>query len=201
MKRLLYWLLIFSLIDCSHSPIAKPSYNQNTKFSADSIKHFARKESKVVDIKLTKDTLFIVSTNMELYYPFGTYSNFDGFCSKYLNKGNRRCKIDSIQNIFKVIRVQNELSKVELIENTESNKLEILSANINDSSFELINGIKVGIKKTDVLLKFFTNVPEDLKEMPVIMLESGLEGIWYYYIFSQDTLTKIIVKTDYNLSK
>jgi hypothetical protein len=201
MKRLIYCLLIFTLIDCSHSPRAKPFYNQNTKFSADSIQHFARKESKVVDIRLTKDTLFIVSTNVELYYPFGTYSNFDGFYSEYLIKGNRRCKIDSIQKVFKVIRIQNELSKIELIENTETNKLEILSANINDSSFGFINGIKVGIKKPDVILKFFTNESEDLKEIPVIKVESGLEGIWYYYIFSQDTLAKIIVKTDYTLSK
>jgi len=200
MNIFICYSFIFSLIGCTQSTGTRLSSNQSEQLNTDSLKQLVRTEFKLVDIKLIKDTLFIVSTNKSLYYPFGAYSNFNEFYHKHSNESDI-CKTDSIHNVFKVISIQRGNSKIEFIENTETNRLELLSANINDSSFRFLDGIKVGIGKTDMLLKIFTHVPQELKEIRVIKMESGLEGIWYFYIFSQEVLKKIIIETDYDLNK
>jgi hypothetical protein len=201
MKIFIYSILIFSLIDCSQSTGAKQYNNQNVEINTDSLKRFARKEFKVVDIRLKKDTLCIVSTYKALYYPFGIYNNFNGFYNEYLNKGDYKYIIDSTFNFFKIISIKRENSKLEIIENTETNRIELLSAIVNDNSFELFDGIRIGISRTELLLKFFTNIPIEIKDIPVIELKSGVDGVWYYCSFSQEILKKIVIETDYNLNK
>jgi hypothetical protein len=179
---------------------AKQQNNQYLEVNTDSIKQFAKSDFKVLDIKLSGDTLCVISTNKLLFYPFGIFNDFYDFHREYLNKSNRICQIDSVQKVFKIIQLQNEKVKIELVENTETNKLEILSANICDDNFEFTNGIKIGMGKDDMLLKIFTNIPPELAKITVIKLESGLAGIWYYCIFTQEKLSKIVIETDYELN-
>jgi hypothetical protein len=82
----------------------------------------------------------------------------------------------------------------------EGQRLEIVSANINDADFEFLNGIKIGMSKKDLLLKIFSIVPEELEKIPVIKIASGVTGIWYDFIFSENnTIKNITIITDYVL--
>jgi hypothetical protein len=180
---------------------AQQDKNLNLSIDVDSIKSFAKKEQKVVAIRISKDTLCIVSTNKALYYPFGSYSNFADYYSKSLQNSEYEYAIDSAFNLFKIIKVHSENSELEFIENNETNKLELLTGHISDDSFCLFNGIKIGMNRTDLLLKFFTHTPIEIMDKPVIELKSGVDGVWYYFNFSKETLNKIDIETDYILSK
>ena len=201
MKLNFYCVFISLLICCSRPIEAQQDKNLNLSIDVDSIKSFAKKEQKVVAIRISNDTLCIVSTNKALYYPFGSYSNFADYYSKSLQNSEYEYAIDSAFNLFKIIKVHSENSELEFIENNETNKLELLTGHISDDSFCLFNGIKIGMNRTDLLLKFFTHTPIEIMDKPVIELKSGVDGVWYYFNFSKETLNKIDIETDYILSK
>jgi hypothetical protein len=201
MKSHFYFVLISLLIGYSRPMEAQQVENLTYYINADSVKRFAIKDQKIIAIRVSLDTLCIVSTNKALYYPFGSYSNFTDYYTESLKNSENKYAIDSAFNIFKIISIRSGNSELEFIENNETNRLELLSGHIKDDSFGLFNGIKIGMDKTELLLKFFTYIPKELVDMQVIELKSGLEGVWYYCSFSQNILIKIDIKTDYILSK
>ena len=87
-----------------------------------------------------------------------------------------------------------------MIENTETERLELFKADIRDNSFELFYGIRLGMKKDEVFLQFFVKTPPGLNHIRTIKIVSGLEGIWYYFNFStKEQLENIIIESDYVL--
>jgi hypothetical protein len=201
MKLHFYFVLISLLICCSRPTEAQLDENLSYDINADSLKSFAIKDQKIIAIRISHDTLCIVSTNKALYYPFGCYNSFTDYYTESLKNSEYKYAIDSAYNIFKIINIRSGNSQLEFIENNETNRLELLSGHIKDDSFGLFNGIQIGMDRTELLLKFFTYIPKKVLGMQVIELKSGLEGVWYYCSFSQNILNKIDIRTDYILSK
>ncbi|MDP3462942.1 MAG: hypothetical protein Q8S18_09160 [Bacteroidales bacterium] len=195
MKLLIF---IIFLCGCSQSNSLKIHHNEVSQVTIDSLIWFTEKEFKVIELEKRGDTLLIVSTNRILFYPFGKYPNFEEFKDEYLIKHGINVKIDSAFNIFRIFSIDNNMTNVKLIENTETKKLELFTATINDNSFELFYDIRIGMKKDEVFLKFFVKTPSELNRIRTIKIVSGLEGIWYYFNFStKELLENIIIESDY----
>jgi hypothetical protein len=168
-----------------------------SSITTDTLMELIQEDSEIIEIKLTKDTLLMVSTNDILYYPYGEYTLFEDFQLSYPTIKENNYKIDSVGGKIKIINLKSKNNLLKFIESEETNKLELLSANINDIDLVFNNGIKIGMYQKDFLLIFFTQVPKELEEVSIIELESGLTGIWHYYIFSENILKNITIKTDY----
>ncbi len=161
---------------------------------------YAKKEFEVIRLEQKGDTLLIVSTNDVLFYPFGEYASFKEFKDGYLDKRGLKVKIDSSFNFFRIFSIENEKTNVKLLENTETEKLELFKADIKDNSFELFYDIRLGMKKDEVFLKFFVKTPPGLNHIRTIRINSGLAGVWYYFNFStKEQLENIIIESDYVL--
>ena len=196
MKLLVFFLLFYSCTQIN----SWRTHSYDTKITQDSLKLYAYKVFEIIDLKQYEDTLLIVSTTKVLFYPFGKYSNFKEFKDGYLLKYDLNISIDSTFNIFRIFSLGNKKTNIKLIENTETEKLELFNANIKDNSFELFYGIRIGMKKEDVLLKIFERIPSELNNIRTIKIVSGLEGVWYYFNFSKkELLENVIIESDYTL--
>jgi len=159
---------------------------------------FQEKDSSIMLIRFKGDTLTLVTSNNELFYPFGQFIDFEDFTNNYLLKKKFKVKVDSSFCIFKIYTLQEEYSEIKIIENIETQRLEILSAIINSSSFEMYHGIKIGITMNNILSKYYIDTPIDFDNVNIIEIVSGLEGIWYYYHFSENKILKSIsIRSDY----
>ncbi len=195
MRLLMFFILLFG---CPQSNCFKIQSNEVSQIVQDSLIQYAKREFEIIEIKKRGDTLLIVSTNNVLFYPFGKYINFNEFKDGYLIKCDLKVKITSSFNIFKIFNIENETSSVKLMENTETKNLELLEADIRDNSFKLFYGIRIGMKKDEVFLIFFDKIPSGLNHIRIIKIASGLEGIWYYFKFSQmEQLECVIIESDY----
>lgn len=202
-------ILMISLLSCILFSCGFAQSNDKKEektLTVDYLESIVNESFKVNNIELLEDTIHIVSEDEILFYPFGEYMDFEKFQEQYLKKQIKESKIDYTKSKSgsNVINIRNKNTFVKLIETEifrkEGQRLEIVSANINDANFEFVNGIKVGMNKKDLLLKIFSIVPEELEKIPVIKISSAVDGIWYYYTFSEDnTIKNITITTDYVL--
>jgi hypothetical protein len=197
-------LLLGILFSCGFAQ--KNDKQEEKLLTTDSLMGIVNESFKVNNVELLDDTILIISENEILFYPLGEYTNFKKFQEQYLEKQIKEPKIDYTKSKrgSNVINIRNKNTFVKLIETEifrkEGQRLEIVSANINDVDFEFVNGIKIGMSKKDFLLKIFSIVPEELEKIPVIKIASAVDFIEYYYTFSEDnTIKNITIITDYVL--
>jgi hypothetical protein len=156
---------------------------------------------EILNSKVINDTLEILSSSNFLYYPAGKFSN-----TTYFEKNNKEIK----RNIELFIRYDTEKdslinysygnSYIKFIFDEEKNAYEIISANIIDDNYILNKQIKIGLSKTNFMLRFSRSFDLNLlKNINVIKFVSALEGIWHYYYFRNDILIQIKFETDYQL--
>jgi len=198
MKQLSFFQLFVIILMCLYTGCTSKSVNNEI-----SLKDKWTLSELLDTIKIKQDTLQIASCDPFLYYPFGQFRDIDSL--------NRRLsdlqpEIISYDDRTDLIYSQNE-NKLYFLKyvfdknadefNLEHKFIQIYSVNIVDSSVILNHNIHVGMSK-QILLQML-NVPykynsEDIK---IIELVSGLTGIWHYYVFDEDILSEIIIKTDY----
>ena len=152
-----------------------------------------------------KDTMKISSNDDLLDYPFGCFKA-ESDLSHRLN--NLKHKQEVYQENGEVVKLDryysgNSFIKFYLVERYGDNKIryEIVSAKIHDSQIVLSNGVHVGMSKTD----FFTRLPATIKcnmsEINVVKFYWDVLGISHYYYFNNDTLTSIMIDTDFLVNK
>jgi hypothetical protein len=165
----------------------------------------AKKSSEFIKTSINKDTLTIVSTADWLYYPFGKYQTMKEFENTYFRKNNRNAKCIRIpaenDSIFKVGMGHSCIEFIvidSMEEENNGNRLEIVFAYIVDNEIRFNNKIHTGIRKNAFWDLFFEKgFKED--NINVVILESGLTGIWHYYMFKGGVLDTIQIKTDYKI--
>ena len=196
-------LLLGMLSSCN---FAQNKKGEKELLTVDSLMNIVQEDFDVHSIELLQDTILIFSTNEILFYPFGEFTNFKKFQKQYLEKYLKDLNTDCTKSKSgsNVVNIQNKNTFLKLIEATifrkEGQRLEIVSANINDADFAFVNGIKVGMNKKDFLLKIFSIVPEELEKISVIKIASAVDFIEYYYTFSEvNTIKNITIITDYVL--
>ena len=149
------------------------------------------------------DTLRIVTTLPFCYYPFGESKSISLF--RLYNKKKYDIKIE-VSKYGKLYSSSIKGSFVKYFLSTEANsdllKVQIISATITNPAYQLVNGFKIGMSKSELLNWYFIKPKEDLiKKYKVVVFESGLTGIWHYYNFENDKLVKIEFDSDYQLNK
>lgn len=204
LKKILNILISFFFLNLlSSCNIAQNTDNRiestTSIITMDSIVNLTWEDCEIIETKLTNDTLLIVSTNNFLYYPFGKYHLFAEFQTSHFNINNDKYKIDSVKKDFLIITVENKNNLLRFIESKDSDKLEIVYADIKDNSFAFSNGMKIGMNKEECLSIFFETIPKGLEHIHIIKLESGLTGIWHYYSFSKNKLENVTIKSDYQI--
>jgi len=93
-------------------------------------------------------------------------------------------------------------SFIKLFKYDNKSYIEIVSGKFSDPEIILINGIKIGISKTDFLKMFFKDFSANqIDGVKVIKLISGLEGISHVYVFTNGHLIYFYFNTDYTFDK
>lgn len=200
MLSFLYLMIFLNLfISCDMNDNLDDNINTiSSIISMDSLMNLSRDKCEILEVKLSNDTLLIVSTEEILYYPFGQYRSFKDFQSSQPIQDNSY-SIDSIETEFKVITLKSVNNFLKLLASKESGNLEIINAEIKDNNLMFSNGVKIGISQKEFLSIFFYSVPDELEKVSVIELESGLTGIRHYYSFSKNKLKRISLISDYQI--
>lgn len=157
----------------------------------------------LIVIRCQNDTLKIVTTGWFFYYPFGKIGNEDTLKKafrdyQYVDEIQREGQTDST----KLYRFNKEGSFVKFVKSDENKSFEIVSAVINNSEMVFVNGIKVGMSKSDFYRTYFKkNIDNELPGINVVEVITGLDGMWHYYTFSEGRLSQIKLTTDYLLDQ
>jgi len=150
---------------------------------------------EVSDYAMKNDTLWVLSGDTFLYYPFGIYTNIDELAVAYsfMNRKSLFVNNTLLDNLY-----FNGSSIVTVLDTSSVSNVEVVYAKIVDTNIVLTNGIKVGLDKSE----FMSYLPISLQKnewdkIHVVVLESELLGIWNYYYFSNNKLDSILFITDY----
>lgn len=150
---------------------------------------------EVSDFAIKNDTLWIVSGDKFLFYPFGIHSSIDELAVVYPFMKRKSLIINNtlLDNLF---LKQNSI--VTVLDTDNSGKIEIVYAKITDSTIILSNGIKIGLDK----FEFMNYLPVSLQKsewntIHIVLLESDLLGIWNYYFFNNNKLDSVLFISDY----
>jgi hypothetical protein len=161
---------------------------------------------KIKDIKINRDTVELISTDEYLYYPFGKFKNLDQLTGylKNLKHLNEYCYTynDSTTKKIKLETFTLNNSYIKICLNEDEKVYQIVYAKIINKDILLRKNIHVGISKENFIKIFSRRMNyEQIKNIHVIKLVSGLLGVWQYYYFTNNTLTSIIIDSDYQLNK
>ncbi len=170
-------------------------------------------DSDILHIDKSGDSLFIASVSNFLYYPFGEFKDIKSFEIKYKNVFKKYVESaypygDSTMPKKRIYKMAHGSSFVKFIKvaakdnkRTAEDRLEILSAEIFDSSLVFTNDIRIGMQFDKIVYTGFPALKKKKIITPVriIMVESGVTGIWHKYLFDDEKLKKIDITTDYQL--
>lgn len=188
MKIMLILLSFIFFISCGNNSID----NKNNENQEKRIKYTGNED--IINVKHLNDTLTVVSTDQILYFPFG--------------KINSKQRLTEVFNQFQIIeekereiRLSFKSSKLKFVFDDEQGLFHIVSGTINDNEIAFSNDIKIDYTKKSVLSKYLQENEINENDFNVLILESGLTGIWHYYEFENNKLKRIKFDTDYILEK
>jgi hypothetical protein len=157
------------------------------------------------------DTFKLVSHNWYFWYPFGKFSNPKELISHYSNWFTVKEEIyPSLVNSLEVdtlYRVQFSDGFIKFYhttwdEGSEKNDMAIVYASITQPVIQMTNGLRVGLTRDEAnRILFDKKQPRNIRSYNNIMIRTVLDGIWVHLNFEEDRLNKIIIDTDYRLSK
>lgn len=176
------------------------SVHKKNETPLDSLNKWVKKDLEVQEIKVTGDTLKLISEDFYFYYPFGKYKYIDSIRLKYpLFKFN--LEIDTTQGQKdKLYRMVYKDSFVKFAKSDETGRIEIVYARILDNNIVALRGLRVGLTK-DVFFEKLFDRSVKLDKINNVKIISALDGIWHYYHFNRDTISSIILNTDYTYYK
>jgi hypothetical protein len=158
---------------------------------------------EIENYEIRGDTLWILSGDKFLYYPFGIQKDIHQMKSvfPFMSRLQIDANNSTLENFYykksSIVTVfDDDYPNMENCERGTGN-IEIVYAKITNSEIALVNGLRVGLNK----LEFAHCLPIQLLEnewnnIDIVFLESELLGMWHYYYFS-NTLDSIVFKTDY----
>lgn len=160
----------------------------------------------IEDYMIVGDTLKIISTSDFLFYPFGRYRDENVLDERFkLLRKSIDQQTDLKTRSSKaplLIKFSINDSYIKYYYDRENKQFEIVSVKIFSSKILMNNQLGVNISKTDFMNKFSYSSPlPETNKVSVIELISGLDGVWHYYTFENDTLKSIYVDTDYTFKK
>ena len=198
-------LLVFCLTECNlnkekttgnKSNLVTTKYDSTKSFRIDN--YWATPKPKIEFNTLNlagKDTLDLVICADYVYWPFGFIKNKDMFASSILKNFSLNNKhIVNEADAFEIQVLKLKSSKlIFCFDDTDSaTHSDIYKGEIYDSEVQFINGLKIGIDKTDFYNLFFDYFPTELtSKYKVVELESCIDGIKHLYTFKNGKLNSV----------
>jgi len=203
MKNILLISLITVLFGGCNSNVNKTAVNSRSKIAPqqaetniDSLRKWVHQNLETQSIEVEGDTLKLMSADFYFYYPFGEYGSIDSIQSKY-PRLKLQTVIDTSQGVsLDLYKMTFNQNFAKFIKNSDTKKIEIVYAKILDSNIVLLRGVRVGLRK-DVFFSKLFNKPVHLNKINNVKIISALEGINHNYHFNLDTISSIVMDTDY----
>ena len=153
----------------------------------------------IIETRISNDTLQIITTDPFLYYPFGIFRNVNQYEKRYpllkrvpvtSKKGNN--------NLFKY-KYKNSTTVI-FMDKNDSKRIQIVNAMIKDN-IKIVRDISIGMDKLTLLsLLGYSDCKDKLKNINVVECISGLDGVWLYFMFKENLLESILIRTDYTFA-
>ncbi|PTT03452.1 hypothetical protein DBR11_02115 [Pedobacter sp. HMWF019] len=203
MKNILLISLITVLFGGCTSNVNKTTVNSGSKVSLqqpetniDSLRKWVHKSLETQSLDFDGDTLKFMSADFYFYYPFGEYDSIDSIQSKY-PRLKLQTVIDTSQGVsLDLYKMTYNQNFIKFVKNSDTKKIEIIYAKILDSSIVFLRGVRVGLRR-DVFFSKLFNKPVHLNKINNVKIISALEGINHNYHFNSDTISSIVMDTDY----
>jgi len=150
-------------------------------------------------------TLQILTDGNLTYYPFGVFKSIKDFQNKYSHFKEEKefIKADTVYKFLykeSFIKVHYNGNVEVITDRLYGDELNIVSGRIVNKEIQLIEEVRVGISKNNLLQKFFSNEimsMYDFSNVDTLINSSSADGIEQHYIFINDILKEIIMKSDY----
>jgi hypothetical protein len=159
----------------------------------------------IEDYAIKNDTLWILSGDDFLYYPFGIYQDINQMAAALPFMNRTRLKSSNTITVTDNFYYKRSSIVTFLDENRPdmdekgTGNLETVYARIADPEIVLANGFKVGLNKQEFAQCLSVRLSdEEWNKIDVVLLESVLLGVWNYYYFS-NSIDSIVFKTDYQI--
>lgn len=162
-----------------------------------------KREFEISEIVRKHDTLSLIVMSKEVYYPFGKLKNEEQLkrISPYLQLKSESYK-DSILDTVTLIRLSFKGSFLKFYNNSETGMFEIVSGKITNKEINVFKTVHLGMSMEDFLRIYFTkSIDKFTKEISVIELVSGIDGVWQHYEFKDNRLKQVTFVTDYTFDK
>jgi hypothetical protein len=177
--------------------------SNNTTSPIDSCKNLianTTEEYKIIKADNQNDTLRLVTTADYAFHPYGILKDSVQLTQHFgIGWQVKNAKLPDTSNHSKFFRVSKDSSNVFFFKDEESGKLEIVSGNIVDSTIRTTNGTHIGMCQKDMLSIYFSKVSKCIdRSFSVVIIESGLTGIWQYHYLRNGTIVRIQYRTDYD---
>lgn len=206
-KTNLIIVILFVCFACCNRPLTKQENTYNHVILRDTIVDTLLSNNQPIDLEIEEksicfDTLKIVAGNCKLlYYPFGVFNNIDELLNSFPkeNVTKKQRKINYIE--IYLIQINSNTIEVLISEDycgKNNIAINIINAEIKDSTIEIANCLKTGMTKQAFIKMLNLAKINNLNEIKVIELISIVDGVWQYYTFNEsDVLVKIEIKSDY----
>jgi hypothetical protein len=203
MNRLLLFLITISILSFTFCKVSNGGVEQ--KSSLDSTKLFKIDTFEIVPkttfdltsiIKVSDDTLDIVTCSEYIYSPFGVIKNKSELKSSLLKHFSIETKTERTESgtyEFQLLKLNTNKLILFLTKDPESAKASyIFKGEIYDDNINFINGVRVGISSDSFYEIFFVSFPQKLKDQyNVVIMESCVTGIKHVYNFKNKKLNSI----------
>lgn len=145
---------------------------------------------ELITYKYSNDTLRIVSTDESIYFPFGCLKTKEELLQNFP-------EFVGVDMANETVLLENGRDSVVFIFDDELLKYQIVKGRLVSDSLGFNNGIKVGQTLSSVIEKYGVSYLEEYKTTKLLIVESGLSGMWHYYSIKNQRVSKIEFKTDY----
>ena len=86
------------------------------------------------------------------------------------------------------------------MDKNDSKRIQIVNAMIKDN-IKIVRDISIGMDKLTLLsLLGYSDCKDKLKNINVVECISGLDGVWLYFMFKENLLESILIRTDYTFA-
>jgi len=155
--------------------------------------------------EVSNDTFKIVNQSSYFYNCYGVYKNPIELKRLFSVKYNIKEEItpaysDStvMDTLYRISSKGSYLKYYYANSEDEEEQMNVVSGKITTSDFEMTNGIKVGMKKGEVLKRiFYQQIPSNLDQFDKIQVITGLQGVWVNFFFENNKLVSVSIDTDY----
>lgn len=187
------------------SAIKTPQTSSDSTYNGtfDQLSEITRKEFDISEVLRKRDTLSLIVMSKEAYYPFGRLKNTEQLkrISPYLQLKSESYK-DSVLDTVTLIRLSFKGSFLKFYNNGETGMFEIVSGKITNEEINVYKTVHLGMSMEDFLRIYFTkNIDKFTKDISVIELVSGIDGVWQHYEFKDNRLKLVTFVTDYTFDK